>query len=110
MTMWLAALAGFSIGMAGLLAVAMGTAYRDLPLSWTARLGGGVMLAGLAHTAWHHIGFAALVDSAPAPIYGWGLFCNRSVSICCCAGCCNWLACRIGWMGCWWPPCSAWPR
>jgi hypothetical protein len=59
MTMWLAALAGFSIGMAGLLAVAMGTAYRDLPLSWTARLGGGVMLAGLAHTAWHHIGFAA---------------------------------------------------
>ena len=74
MTVVLAALAGFSIGMAGLLAVAMGTAYRDLPLSWTARFGGGVMLAGLAHTSWHHIGFAALVDAAPAPIYGWGLF------------------------------------
>ena len=79
MTVVLAALAGFSIGMAGLLAVAMGTAYRDLPLSWTARFGGGVMLAGLAHTSWHHIGFAALVDAAPAPIYGWGLFLQWAV-------------------------------
>lgn len=71
----LAALAGWSSGMAALLAVAMFNAYRDLDLPWSARLGGLVMLAGLSHTVWMHVGFVGLSDNgAPSTAYGVVLF------------------------------------
>ncbi|HRG15029.1 MAG TPA: AraC family transcriptional regulator [Pseudomonadota bacterium] len=75
MVLGLAALAGLSIGMALLLAVAMFSAYRGLDLPWSARLGGLAMLAGLSHTVWAHVGFVDLsAGGAPLTTYGMVLF------------------------------------
>lgn len=75
MVLGLAALAGLSIGMALLLAVAMFSAYRGLDLPWTARWAGLGMLAGLSHTVWMHVGFVDLsASSAPSTTYGVVLF------------------------------------
>lgn len=75
MVVGLAALAGWSSGMALLLAVALFSAYRGLDLPLSARAGGLVMLAGLSHTVWMHVGFADLPASAlPPTAYGVVLF------------------------------------
>lgn len=75
MVVWLAALAGFSIGMALLLGAAMFGAYRNLELPWTARAGGVVMLAGLSHTVWMHVGVLDWSTlGAPPTAYGVVLF------------------------------------
>ncbi len=75
MTELLTALAGWSIGMALLLSVALITAYSNQPWPLLARAGGLVMLAGLAHTAWGNVEIASLPSSAaPATRYGWVLF------------------------------------
>lgn len=68
----LPALTGFSIGMAGLLALAFATAWRGLPLSRGATLAGYAMLAGLAFTSWQHLGLARL-DSAAIPPRAYGV-------------------------------------
>jgi AraC-like DNA-binding protein len=52
-------LVGFSIGMSALLVLALSTVYRGIELPWPARLGGYVMLAGLASTQWSHLQLAA---------------------------------------------------
>lgn len=55
---------GFSVGMALLLAAAF-IGYRQLALPWQSRIGGFVMLAGLALIQLAHLGFApAMVDPA----------------------------------------------
>lgn len=75
MTGLLTAVAGWSIGMAILLAVALLTAFRDQPWPIWAKAAGLVMLAGLAHTAWGNIGLANLPAGAEPPArYGWVLF------------------------------------
>ncbi|TXH77919.1 MAG: AraC family transcriptional regulator [Lysobacteraceae bacterium] len=71
----LPALTGFSIGMAALLALAFATVWRGLALPWTATFAGYAMLAGLAFTAWQHLGLARLDPAAVPPrAYGVGLF------------------------------------
>jgi AraC-like DNA-binding protein len=71
----LAALAGFSIGMAMLLTLAFATTWRRAVLPWTARLGAYVMLAGLAFTSWQHLELAQLdASAAPPRTYGFVLF------------------------------------
>ncbi len=60
---------GFSVGMAMLLA-AVFASYRQLALPWQSRLGGFVMLAGLALTQIAHLRFAAgAAESLPTRIY-----------------------------------------
>jgi len=71
----LTALAGACTAFAALLAVALAAAPSRMPMPWSARLGGAVMLAGLALTAWQHVGLAALgATEAPPWAYGAGLF------------------------------------
>ena len=50
---------GFSVGMAMLLAAVLAGGYRQLALPWQSRLGGFVMLAGLALTQLAHLQFAS---------------------------------------------------
>jgi len=50
---------GFSVGMAMLLAAVFAAGYRQLALPWQSRLGGFVMLAGLALTQLAHLQFAS---------------------------------------------------
>src|SRR5690606_27294800 len=50
-----ALLVGFSCGMALLLALALATVYRSVDLPWQSRIGGYVMLAGLALTQLGHL-------------------------------------------------------
>ena len=47
--------AGFSIGMALLLLLALATVYRHVELPWPSRAGGFVMLSGLALTQLGHL-------------------------------------------------------
>ena len=56
-------LAGFSIGMAVLLAFALATVYRKIELPWPAHIAGYVMLAGLAITQWGHLQIASAPDA-----------------------------------------------
>lgn len=56
-------LIGFSLGVAVLLMLALATAYRSLDLPRQSRVAGWVMLLGLAHTQWSHLG---IVDSTEA--------------------------------------------
>ena len=71
----LTALAGACTAFAALLALALIAAPRRLPMPRSALFGGAVMLIGLTHTAWQHVGLAALDASAPPPWrYGAGLF------------------------------------
>ncbi len=49
-------LVGFSLGAALLLMLALATAYRSLDLPPQSRAAGWVMLLGLAHTQWSHLG------------------------------------------------------
>ena len=58
-------LVGFSLGAAALLMLAFATAYRGLELPLQSRLGGWVMLLGLAHTQWSHLAIAASSASMP---------------------------------------------
>ena len=59
----LAGFAGFSSGVALLLAVGLLTYWRRVGLSADARIGGILMLAGLTWTSWRHLHF---VDLGPA--------------------------------------------
>lgn len=61
---FLAGFAGFSSGVAFLLAIGLLTYWRRVGLSTDARIGGLVMLAGLTWTSWRHLHF---VDLGPAP-------------------------------------------
>jgi AraC-like DNA-binding protein len=72
----LAALAGFSIGMALLLALGFATTWRKTHLPWTAKLAGYAMLAGLTFTSWQHLGLVRLDSAIAAPprVYGIVLF------------------------------------
>ena len=73
--MLLTALAGACTAFAALLAIALIAAPRRLPIPRSALFGGALMLAGLTHTAWQHVGLAALDSGAPPPwLYGAGLF------------------------------------
>ncbi|MFN7783981.1 MAG: helix-turn-helix domain-containing protein [Lysobacterales bacterium] len=63
MTDLLPLLVGFSLGAAVLLMLALATAYRGLDLPPQSRAAGWVMLLGLAHTQWSHLG---MVESAAA--------------------------------------------
>jgi len=75
MTELLIVLSGWSIGMAVLLSVALVTAYGNQPWPLSAKAGGMVMLAGLAHTAWGNVGLAHLAsDATPSARYAWVLF------------------------------------
>lgn len=66
-TLWLAALAGFSTGVAALLAIGMLSWWRHLKLPADAQAGGLVMLAGLALTTWRHLDLAMLVGGQMPP-------------------------------------------
>lgn len=57
-------LVGFSVGMALLLAAALATGYRQVPLPWQSRVAGFVMLAGLALTQLAHLDFVAGAGAA----------------------------------------------
>ena len=71
----LTALAGASTACALLLLFALAAAPKRLPMPRSAMLGGVVMLAGLTHTAWAHVGFVALGPlDAPPLTYGAVLF------------------------------------
>jgi AraC-like DNA-binding protein len=71
----LIALAAVSTAFAALLALALAAAPRRLPMPASALLGGSVMLLGLVHTAWQHVGIAGLgANDAPPWLYGAGLF------------------------------------
>ena len=71
----LTALAGACTAFAALLALALTAAPRRLPMPRSALFGGAVMLIGLTHTAWQHVGLASLEASASPPWrYGAGLF------------------------------------
>jgi AraC-like DNA-binding protein len=60
---------GFSVGMAMLLAAVL-AGYRQLALQWQSRLGGFVMLAGLALTQLAHLQFASdAMDPLPTRRY-----------------------------------------
>jgi AraC-like DNA-binding protein len=63
MELMLQMLAGFSVGMALLLALALATGYRNIALPWPSRVAGFVMLAGLALTQIAHLDFAAVADA-----------------------------------------------
>lgn len=61
---------GFSVGMAMLLAAVFAVGYRQLALPWQSRLGGFVMLAGLALTQLAHLQLAAdAMDPLPTRRY-----------------------------------------
>ncbi|MGL6289669.1 MAG: helix-turn-helix domain-containing protein [Silanimonas sp.] len=71
----LIALAAASTAFALLLALALAAAPRRLPMPRSALFGGALMLAGLVHTAWQHVGIAGLsANDAPPWLYGAGLF------------------------------------
>ncbi len=71
----LVTLAGASTALAAALLIALGSAVRRMTLPRSAVLGGVVMLAGLVHTAWQHVGLVALgPDGIPPTTYGAGLF------------------------------------
>lgn len=71
----LIALAGACSAMAAVLAVALAAAPRRVPMPRSALLGGAVMLVGLTHTVWQHVGLATLgAQAAPPWVYGAGLF------------------------------------
>lgn len=65
MSEFLPLLVGFSVGASALLMLAFATVYRGLDLPWQSRLVGWVMLLGLAHTQWSHLGIAASGASMP---------------------------------------------
>lgn len=58
---------GFSVGMALMLAAALATGFRQVALPWQSRVGGFVMLAGLAVTQWAHLELAAGADALSPP-------------------------------------------
>jgi AraC-like DNA-binding protein len=58
-------LVGFSLGAAALLMLALATAYRSLDLPPQSRAAGWVMLLGLAHTQWAHLGMAESTAAMP---------------------------------------------
>ena len=58
--------AGFSIGMALLLLLALATVYRHVELPWPSRAGGFVMLSGLALTQLGHLQMPRL---ATGPVF-----------------------------------------
>ena len=71
----LIALAGGCTAMAVVLALTLAAAPRRLPMPRSALVGGAVMLAGLTHTVWQHVGFAGLGPGAAPPwAYAAGLF------------------------------------
>ena len=71
----LAALAGYATGTALLLALGLTTVWRGLGLPGLSKLGGFLMLAGLAATCWQHVQMATLAPGSPAPpAYGLVLF------------------------------------
>lgn len=71
----LAGLAGFATGAALLLALGLATVWRQLDLPKLSKLGGFVMLAGLASTCWQHLQMLDLPSGAVAPAdYGVVLF------------------------------------
>lgn len=58
-------LVGSSLGMAALLMLALATAYRGLDLPPQSRVAGWVMLLGLAHTQWSHLGMVESTAAMP---------------------------------------------
>jgi len=58
-------LVGFSLGVAALLMLALATAYRSLDLPLQSRAAGWVMLLGLAHTQWSHLGMLDATAAMP---------------------------------------------
>lgn len=71
----LIALAGGCTAMAALLAAVLAVSPRRMPMPASALLGGAVMLLGLTHSVWQHVGLSALGPGAAPPwAYGAGLF------------------------------------
>lgn len=61
---------GFSVGMAMLLTAVFAVGYRQLALPWQSRLGGFVMLTGLALTQLAHLQFASdAMEALPTRLY-----------------------------------------
>jgi AraC-like DNA-binding protein len=58
-------LIGFSLGAAILLMLALATAYRGLDLPPQSRVAGWVMLLGLTHTQWTHLGLVEAAQAMP---------------------------------------------
>jgi AraC-like DNA-binding protein len=78
-TLWLAALAGFSTGIAALLAIGMLSWWRHLSLPLDARAGGLVMLTGLSFTSWRHLQLAGL-DHGQLPAWNYSIvLCAQSL-------------------------------
>src|SRR5688500_11543532 len=70
MALALQLMVGFSVGMAVLLTAVFAGGYRQLALPWQSRLGGFVMLAGLALTQLAHLQFASdAMDLLPTRRY-----------------------------------------
>jgi AraC-like DNA-binding protein len=75
MSMMLMVAVGFSIGMSGLLALALASTYRKVELPWPARIAGYVMLAALAFTQYAHSQLAlGPPGGEPTRAYVIGLF------------------------------------
>lgn len=70
-------IAAASSSLALLLALVLAAPHRRMPLRTSAWIGGVVMLVGLLHTVWMHVGFTRIpADAAPPWRYGAVLFCQ----------------------------------
>ncbi|MEZ5443278.1 MAG: helix-turn-helix domain-containing protein [Lysobacterales bacterium] len=67
MSTWLAGLAGFTSGVALLLALGLLTLWRRVALPLDAQIGGLVMLGGLSWTSWRHLALAQLTSDQSLP-------------------------------------------